>query len=60
MIGGLRPLRHPGTPADQIDVEGTQESRRLTNEAIRNRHLLIDQLERETITGPEADKDGPG
>lgn len=60
MRQGLQPLCHPGTLPDQVDVEGTRETRRLINQRIRDRQKLIDELERETIASPEADKDGPG
>jgi hypothetical protein len=35
MHGGFRRLIHPGTPANEIDVEGTKKQRARINQAIR-------------------------
>lgn len=41
MHGDFRPLVNPGTPAHQVDIEGTRELRRQLNQAFRTRELLL-------------------
>jgi hypothetical protein len=42
--GDFRALKHPGTRADLIDVDGTREGRRRWHELFRARRAEIDAL----------------
>lgn len=44
MRGGLRRLVNPGTPAQEIDVDGTREARQALREQLRKRQVLLDEL----------------
>ena len=53
MHGDFRPLRFPGTPADEIDVECTRQYRRAVSNQIRARQRLLDQLRAEESAGTQ-------
>lgn len=54
MKGGLRRLVHPGTPAHDIDVEGTRAERQRIHDVIRRHNELVEQLEmRSALERPE-------
>jgi hypothetical protein len=57
MDGGFRPLRHPATPVDEIDLDGTRQERQRLHQELRRRQALLARLLADDKTkSPEADQ----
>ena len=57
MHGGFRPLRHPATPVDEIDIDGTRQQRQRLHQELRRRQARLAQLLADEKTkSPEADQ----